>query len=233
MSLSKWLFVAVFLAATPAALAQETGQPRYNLISFQAEAQREVQNDLLNATLYVELNDSSATTVANAINKTVNDALRVAKEYKTVRVGSGNNRTYPVYSRSNQLQGWRGRAEIRIESKDFEAASALIGKLQSNLQLGGINFMVAPETRRAVEDELTVEAISAVKARADVVRNALGGKAYRISRLNVTGGHNVPQPRFAVARAAASAPEVAPPSLEAGVSQITVTANGSVEIVEK
>jgi predicted secreted protein len=130
MSLPNWLLVAVFLAVTPAALAQETGQPRYNLISFQADAQREVQNDLLNATLYVELSDSSSTTVANAINKTVNDALRVAKEYKTVRVRSGNNRTYPVYSRSNQLQGWRGRAEIRIESKDFEAASALIGKLQ-------------------------------------------------------------------------------------------------------
>jgi predicted secreted protein len=232
MSLSKWLLVAVFLASAPVALAQEAGQPRYNLISLQAQAQREVQNDLLNATLYVELSDSSSATVANNLNKAVNEALRVAKEHKTVRARSGNNRTYPVYSKSNQLQGWRGRAEIRIESKDFEAASALIGKLQSNMQLGGINFMVAPETRRSVEDELTVEAIAAFKARADVIRNALGGKSYKISRLNVGGGYSPVQP-FAMARSAVSSAEVTPPSLEGGSSQVTVTANGSVEIIEK
>lgn len=228
----KPLIVSALLVAAPLALAQETGQPRYNLVTIQAQAQREVQNDLLNATLYVEVSDSSSAAVANSVNRTVNEALRVAKEYKTVRVRSGNNRTYPVYSRSNQLQGWRGRGEIRIESRDFEAASALIGKLQSGMQLGGISFTVAPDTRRALEDELTVEAIAAFKARADVVRNALGGKGYRISRLNIAGGH-VPIQPYAMARAAVSSPEVTPPSLEGGVSQVTISANGSVEILEK
>ena len=232
MSLSKWLFLSVLVLAAPLASAQETGQPRYNLVTIQAQAQREAQNDLLNATLYVEVNDSSSAAVANAVNKTVNEALRVAKEYRNVRVRSGNNRTYPVYSRSNQLQGWRGRGEIRIESRDFEAASALIGKLQSGMQLGGISFTVAPDTRRALEDELTVEAIAAFRARAEVVRNALGGKGYKISRLSIAGGH-VPVQPFAVARAAVSSAEVTPPSLEGGVSQITITANGSVEILEK
>jgi len=229
----RWLFPFALIAWAPVAAAQDANQPRYNLVSFQAEAQREVSNDLLNATLYIEMNDSSASALANAMNKTVNDALRVAKEYKSVRVRSGNNQTFPVYSRSNQLQGWRGRAEVRIESRDFEAASALIGKLQSGMQLGGISFSVAPDTRRAVEDELTVEAINAFKARADVVKGALAGRGYRISRLNVTGGSNMPQPRFAMARAASASPEVTAPNLEAGVSQITVTANGSVEILEK
>ena len=110
--------------------------PRYNTVELQAEAQREVQNDLLNASLFVELNDPSPAALANAINKSVNDALRIAKDYKGVRVRSGNNQTFPVYAKGNVLQGWRGRAEIRIESKDFEAASGLIGKLQAGMQLG-------------------------------------------------------------------------------------------------
>src|SRR5262245_4751849 len=126
------LIVALVLltVSSPAVIAAEPAQPRYNTVEFQAEAQREVQNDLLNATLYVELNDANAAALADAINKRVNDALRVAKEHKNVRVRSGDNRTYPVYSKGNLLQGWRGRGEIRIESKDFEAASALIAKLQ-------------------------------------------------------------------------------------------------------
>lgn len=223
------LLWAILPAAAPAA---EPVQPRYNAVEFQAEAQREVENDLLNATLYVELNDASAAALAGAINKRANEALRAAKEYKGLRVRSGNNRTYPVYSRGNTLQGWRGRAEIRIEGRDFEAASLLIGRLQASMQLATISFSIAPETRRAVEEELTVEAINAFKARAEVFKSALAGRGYKLVRLNVGGGHPAPQPRFAVARAQVSSQEVTPPSFEAGVSTVSVVVHGTIEIVD-
>ena len=229
-----WLSLAASLWLAAGALAAEPAPPRYNTVEFQVDVQREVQNDLLNASLYVELNDASAAALANAINKSANEALRVARDYKSVRVRSGNNQTYPVYAKGNVLQGWRGRAEIRIESKDFGAASALIGKLQAMMQLGNISFSVAPETRRAMEEELIVEAIGAFKARAEIVKTAFAGRSYKVQRLNVASGHNLPQPRFAVARSAmSSAQEVTAPSFEAGVSQLTVTANGAIEVVEK
>ncbi len=224
-----WLAL-VILAAFPAAVPAADMPTRYNIVELQADAQREVQNDLLNATLYVELNDASPSALANAMNKRVNEALRVAKEHKGVRVRSGGNRTHPVYTRGNVLQGWRGRAEIRIESKDFEAASVLIGKLQSGMQLGGINFSVAPETRRAAETELMTEAIAAFKARADVARTALGGTGYKIERLSVVGGgHPPPRPLYAMQQRAAAA-EVAAPDLEGGVTQIGITARGTIEV---
>jgi predicted secreted protein len=206
--------------------------PRYNTVELQAEAQREVQNDLLNATLFVELNDASPAALANAVNKSVNEALRIAKEYKSVRVRSGNNQTYPVYAKANVLQGWRGRAEIRIESKDFEAASALIGRLQANMQLGNLSFSVSPEARRTVENELITEAIGAFKARAEIVKTALAGRGYKLQRLNVANGYNAPQPRLAMARLASSAAEVAAPNLEAGVSVVTVSTSGAIEVLE-
>lgn len=209
----------------------EEPRPRYNVAEFQAEASREVQNDLMNATLYVELNDPNAATLANAINTRVNEALRIAKEYKGLRVRSGDNRTYPVYSKGNVLQGWRGRGEIRIEAKDFEAASALIGKLQASMQLANISFSVSPETRRAVEDQLTVEAVAAFKARAEVLRGALAGKGYKLVRLSMSGGYQPGPPRPFVARAAV-AQEVTAPDLEGGVSRIQVIANGAIEILD-
>jgi len=223
------LIALTLLAAVLPAVAAEP--PRYNSVELQAEAQREVQNDLLNASLFVELNDANPSALAAAINKTVNDALRIAKDAKNVRVRSGNNQTMPVYARASVLQGWRGRAEIRIESRDFEAASALIGKLQATMQLGNINFSVSPEARRAVENELITEAIAAFKARADIVKTALGGRGYKLQRLNVTNGYNAPPPRFAVARMASAAAETAP-SLEAGVSMVTVGASGAIEVLE-
>jgi predicted secreted protein len=217
----------------PDAFSAEAVQQRYNVVEFQAEAQREVQNDMLNATVFNELNDTDPTVLANALNRSVNEALRIAKEFKGVRVRSGGNQTTPVYTKGNVLQGWRGRAEIRIESRDFEAASTLIGKLQAGMKLGGMNFSVSLEARRQAENELIAEAIGAFKARAEIVRTALSGRGYKLQRMNVSHGFNAPQPRFAMARAAvASAQEVAPPGLEGGVSLITVTANGAIEITE-
>ena len=227
------LIVAAGCALAALASTAAEPAPRYNSVELQAEAQREVQNDLLNATLFVELNDTSPSALANAVNKSVNDALRIAKEYKNVRVRSGNNQTYPVYAKAGVPQGWRGRAEIRIESRDFEAASALIGELQMNMQLGNLNFSVSPEARRSVENELINEAIAAFKARAEIVKTALAGRGYKLQRLNVANGYNAPQPRFAVAaRMVAAAPEVAAPNMEAGVSVVTVNASGAIEILE-
>ncbi|MBE0612943.1 MAG: SIMPL domain-containing protein [Burkholderiales bacterium] len=220
-----------FLLATVSAAAVEPS-PRYNAVELQAEAQREVQNDLVDASLFVELNDPSPASLANAINKRVNEALRIAKDAKGVRARSGNNQTYPVYTKGGVLQGWRGRAEIRIESRDFDAASALIGQLQAAMQLGNMNFSVSTEARRAVENELIAEAIGAFKARADIVKAALAGRGYKLLHLNVASNRNMPQPRYAAVRMMASAQEVAAPNLEAGVSVVTVTANGAIEVLE-
>lgn len=232
MGALKWFYLAASLALSGAALAADP-VPRYNAVELQAEAQREIANDTLSASLYVELNDASPAALASALNKTANEALRVARDYKSVRVRSGGNQTYPVYAKGNVLQGWRGRAEIRIESRDFEAASGLIGRLQAGMQLGNLSFSVSPEARRQTENELIAEAIGAFKSRAEIVRGALAGRAYKIQRLNVNSGHSAPPPRFAMARAlSAGAPEQVAPNLEGGVSLVTVTVGGTVEVLD-
>lgn len=232
MGTLKWLFAALALALACGALAADPA-PRYNTVELQAEAQRELANDTVSASLYVELNDANPAALAAALNKAANEALRTAREYPAVHARSGNNQTYPVYAKGNVLQGWRGRAEIRLESKDFEAASRLIGKLQAGMQLANTAFSVSSEARRQAENELIAEAIAAFKLRADIVRRALGGRSYKIQRLNVSTGYSAPPPRFAVARAmAAAAPEVAPPNLEGGVSMVTVTVGGAIEVLD-
>jgi predicted secreted protein len=225
-----FLFLAMLSAA--AAFAADPA-PRYNTVELQAEAQRELANDTITASLYVELNDANPAVLAAAVNRATNEALRVAREYAGVRVRSGNNQTYPVYAKGNVLQGWRVRAEIRLESRDFEAASRLIGKLQAGMQLGNTAFSVSPEARRQAENELIAEAIAAFKARADIVRGALGGRSYKIQHLNVNAGYSAPPPRFALARSmAAAAPEVPAPNFEGGMSMVTVTVGGAIEVLD-
>ncbi|HKA44195.1 MAG TPA: SIMPL domain-containing protein [Burkholderiales bacterium] len=219
-----------YLLALPAAAAERF--PPYNTVELQAEVQREVQNDLLNATLYVELNDPNPAALANAINKRINEALREAKEMKGVTVRSGGNQTYPVYAKNNVLQGWRGRAEVRIESKDFAAASSLIARLQSDMQLGSLSFTISPEARRAAENELITEVVAAFKSRAEIAKAALAGRSYKLQHLNLANHYGVPPPRPLAARMAAPAQDVVAPSFESGVSVVTVTATGAIEVLD-
>lgn len=227
----RWICLLAMLlpAAAPAA---EPAAPRYNTVSLQASAQRELANDLLSATLAVEVNEQSAAGVAKAVNAALNRALAIAQQDTAVRAWSGNNQTFPIYTRANQLQGWRGRGELRLESRDFEAASRLIGKLQASMQLTGVQFSVSPEARAAAENALIGEAIAAFKARAAIVQKALGGRGYKLQNLDVSSGHRGPIPRMAMARPAMAAEAVPAPALEGGVSTITVNANGTIEILE-
>jgi predicted secreted protein len=94
-----------------AVAAAEPTPPRYNTVTLQADAQREIQNDLLNATLFVEVND--ATPGRRRQCRQQDGERRVARgEGLQGRAGPlGQQPDLPVYSKANQLQGWRGRGK--------------------------------------------------------------------------------------------------------------------------
>lgn len=220
--------LSVALAGT--ALAHEVEAPRFNQVELQASVSREVENDLMHAVLFVEANDAVAARVADQLNRVSGEGLRLAKAVSAVKATSGGSRTYPVYGRDKKLSGWRGRVEIRLESKDVEAMAGLIGKLQSAMSLGGVSFSVSRETRLRVEDELIAEAVAAFRARAAIAVKALGGKGYKARRLalNTSGGSPSPRPMMASRGVASEA--VAAPVFEAGVSVVGVVASGVVEV---
>lgn len=203
---------------------------RYNEIELQAEASREVQNDLMYATMYIEANDTNPAQLATTLNTTINAALKNAAEVRSVRARSGTHQTYPVYDRNNKITGWRGRVELRLESKEFQALGQLIGRLQSSLQLAGVTFVVSPEARRQAENELITEAIGAFRTRADIARQALGGRAMRIRRIAIgTAGGAPPRPVVAMRAQPMGAAAESAPAFEGGTSQIQVTVSGTVE----
>lgn len=220
------LLAYLFLAAVGNAHPAE--EPlRYNVVDLQAEAQREIQNDLMTASLYVEQSGENPARVSNSVNIIVNEALRVAGDVKNVKARTEGYQTYPVYGKNKLLEAWRVRSEIRLESKDFSALSNLIGKLQSTLQLSYLGFTVSPEARRQAENELIAEAISNFRGRADIVKQSLKGREFKIRRMSVnTSGFH---PRPVLARGIA-AQEVAAPNVEGGTSQVTVNVNGTIEV---
>jgi predicted secreted protein len=221
------LRAAVLCLLVPlAALAQDASPPLFNLVTLSAQAEREVANDTLFATLAAEAEGADPAQLADGVNRAMRRALDVARGYGNVRARSGNYQTYPVYDK-NRVARWRVRQELRLESADFAAATELIGKLQSSLVLAQLAHGVSGEARKQAENALIAEAIAMFEERARLARDTLKAKGYRLRDLNVSGGGPVP-PRPLAMRAMSA--EVAAPALEPGSTRIVLTVSGTVQL---
>lgn len=201
-------------------------------IEFQSSASRQVENDLLLATLSLRLDAPTPAEVARKLNTGLNGALRLAAGYAGVRLRSGNQQTQPVYGKNDRIVGWRGQAELQLESRDFKSAAELIGRLQDSLQLTRLGFALAPETQRSQENQVIQDALAAFRERAETIRKSLGASDYRVVRLSVQQGGQPGYPMLAM-RAKAMDDSMPTPDFAAGDSQMSITVNGVIELLPR
>ncbi len=231
-----YLAIPLLFALTLPSFAATDSPLTYQRIDFSTEVSREIPNDQINATLSVELSDKDASKLARQITLLVNDALKTASAYPAVKASSGSQNTWPVYgsslTSSSRLESWRGRAEIRLESRDFKAAGELIGKLQEKLQLNGLSFVVAADTRRKIEDDLTTEAIAAFKTRAETIRKAWAAKEYKLVQMSLgaAGGPPVYAPMMRAMKMADGAEAMPAHDIAGGETRLVVNVSGSIEL---
>jgi predicted secreted protein len=223
------ILAAALLVVIPLASAQDATPraPEYNVVSFQARASREVANDQLVAVLAVEMQGVDPAALGEAVNRRMSEALKVAAAFPTVKLRSGSYQTFPRYRENQRIDSWQVSQELRLESADFAAATKLIGKLQGSMVVRSMSVRLSSQARRAAEDELIAEALAAFRERADLVREAMKAQGYRIRSIDIgSEGQPPPQPMFAMRAEAARAPV----AVEAGVSQVTMTASGRIEL---
>lgn len=225
--------LAATLAFTSIALAAEPGAtPRGTLIDFRVDLQKSVANDLGRATAFAEANGADPAEVARKVKLAIAEGLATAKAQPGITVKSGTTHTYPVYGKGNRnIESWRMRSEIILESHDAAALSAAVGKLQGTLAVSSLAFAPAPDTRRKAEEEATIEAIEAFRVKAERIAATMR-KPYKITQMNLNGSGYFPQPMPAPRAVALMSADAAPIPMEAGESNISVNVSGQIELTD-
>jgi predicted secreted protein len=220
---------SIALLACIVCLPAVADEPRYNQISLSAEASSEVAHDRMHVTLYSEAQHEDPAQLAAQTTEAMNKALQQARLAKNVVVSQGSRSSYPVYEeKGQQITAWRERAELRLESGDFAALSKLTGELMRDLKMGSMHFSVSDAIRKQNEDSLLKDAVTAFRARAQLATKALGGSDYRIVNLNLgNGGGYQPEMRNFAMKSMDAMPT---PDVEAGTRQISITAEGVIEV---
>lgn len=221
------------LAASLWLLPVHAEEPRYNQVSLRAEVNREVAHDRMHVVLYSEAQQSDPGKLAKQITETLNRAVQRARTAKGVEVTLGSRFSNPVYDdKGRRIVAWRERAELRLESADFAALAQLSGELLDELQMGSMQFSLSPDSRKQHEDALLKEAVGAFRQRAQLISEAMGASKYRVVRLDLHtgGGPRPPLMRSMAAKGMAMDSPAAPPEIEAGNSELTVNADGVIEV---
>lgn len=225
---------AMSLAAP--ALAQDPGivPPRdanATALHLVERGERMVKRDRLTAEIRVEAENADPARLQAEINRRMAAALEHAKAVAAVTVTTGGYHVYqspprpPAADRGSANQAsprWQGTQSLLLQSRDAAALLALAGTLQQQgLVLSSLAYELTPEAARAVEDELTKEALARLRQRAERVADDLGLTVERIRDLqvgNADGAQPVPRSFYSAARAATPAPVAEPGDATVSVS---------------
>ena len=212
-------------------VAQSNGQPLYNVVTLEASASADVPTDTLTVTLFTEEQGPDPGQLAAKVNARLDEALAKAKAQPRIEARSGNYQTSPVYDRVNQITGWRVRADVILESRDFKAVGALAGALQPLLKVSSMTFSLSRGARESAGATLTNEALAKFQEKARGIAKALGFPGYVLGQIAVRseGPIQAPMPYRASAMVLGDAAAVsAPVPIEGGKSAVTIFVSGSV-----
>jgi predicted secreted protein len=222
------ILISTLLALPPAAADEEFPEDQ---VSFQVEAEREVENDRAVAVMGVTAEHRDPAQLAEQINTSMRWALDQLPGQKAIKARSGTYQTYPVYD-DKRIERWRGRQELRLESADVQSLSQTLGILQERLQIQSLQFSVSPEKRRELEAALIREALATFRQRAQLVREALEADGYSLMDVSVhTGGGQPPRPVHAEAMTAMSRAALPAPALDQGTSRVSVQVSGRIQLL--
>lgn len=200
----------------------------YNQISFDVSVSKDVENDVMVASLYAQEEGSDAQALSRRVNKSVNRAIAMLEKHDSIQVATQNYITSPVYSKQ-KLVGWRVQQSIRLRSKDMALMSELIGKLQKELRLSGIAFSVSREKIAEVSKSLIDEALATFRQRAGQIASGLKTDGYRIVSMRISGP-DAPVVRLQQNMRVMAAQADVAPAVKAGENTLTVRVSGTIEL---
>ena len=220
------------MLANPAMAAEAA---KRDTLSLNASATVEVPRDLMVVVLANTREGPDAASVQAALKTALDTALNEARKAAKpgqVDVQTGNFALYPRHNSKGGIVNWQGTAELQIEGRDHAAIAQLTGRI-TTMTIRGVSYNLSRESREKAENDVTAQAIARFKAKAADYTKQFGYGSYTLGEVAVNGSE--PQPMNYGVRAQAMAMNSggagdALPT-EAGKSPVTVSVNGTVQLM--
>jgi predicted secreted protein len=163
------------------------------------------------------------------VNRAMMAAIEKAGAVAGVRAATAGYRVYQEHDRDGKPRGWTAEQDLSLTSREAAPLLELAGVLQEDgLLLNGLAYQLSAEARRAIEDELALEAIATLRRRAEQVAASVEMQVETIATLRVGEVADEP-PIRPMMRASVADASVAPPVALPDVE--TVSARVQAELI--
>lgn len=231
-------------AASLRVIAENSQPAKVNLVNLSTRADQVLSNDTMMVRLYVEHDAKLSQYAFDQNTKALEHlfSLQRTEEGRArltgIKISSGSRSTTPIYQKDSPsvILSWRDRAVVDLESQDFKLLSSLVTDLAEHLQVESITFKVSDQARKSIEEKLTAQALLQFSQKAEVTTKILKGSDYGLVNVNVSevmpafDGQYGPRPMMAFSKSRGLAPE---PQVAAGDSKLTVSVNGTIQILHR
>lgn len=201
-------------------------------VSLSASASVQVPQDVLTLSLSTQRDGADAQTVQSQLKAALDTALTLARREARdglMAVHTGRFSLSPRHDRNGKLTGWQGSAELVLQGSDFARLGETAGKLQT-LTVANASFSLTPEQRQTAQGQAQNQAIAQFRQRASEAAKSFGYASYALVDANINAGDfGGPRPAM-LAMSARAGGDDAPVPMEAGLTTVTVTVSGSVQL---
>lgn len=201
-------------------------------VSLSASASVQVPQDVLTLSLSTQRDGADAQTVQSQLKAALDTALTLARREARdglMAVHTGRFSLSPRHDRNGKLTGWQGSAELVLQGSDFARLGEMAGKLQT-LTVANASFSLTPEQRQTAQGQAQNQAIAQFRQRASEAAKSFGFSGYALVDANINAGDfGGPRPGM-LAMSARAGGDDAPVPMEAGLTTVTVTVSGSVQL---
>lgn len=231
----KLKYLTLALCALPlSAMSTDTT----NIISFSTEITQEVQRDVLQITLFTQMEHENLATLNKTINEKINQALKIVNKQSAVNILENSRNTHVRYSASGKntgkQNGWISRAQLVLESQDTEALSKILSELGGILAIDNVSSNLSDAKLQTLEDEMLKGALKKFEHKAQLIQTSLQAKGYKILDLNVQSisGQYQPQPRMYAASYAKEMNVSDYTQLETGKTNVKTRIDARIELIK-
>lgn len=175
-------------------------QSGQTLVTLSATDQKDVEQDLLVASMRIEVEDKDPHVVQDKINKAMLQAVELAKKSPELTVSTGQYYVYSIEPEPTpipKLMGsaaekrvtiWKGSQSLDIQSKDSQKVLDAVASVQGmGFVMNGLSYTLSPELAEKYRDELLTGALKKIQAKADLIAKSLGKSGYDLVEVNVDG----------------------------------------------
>jgi predicted secreted protein len=202
---------ALLVFVPPAAHAQDSDglklpPPGTTIMNLSATETEKVSQDMIVASLRLEVDEADAKAVQAKINQLMQMGLDRAKKEAKVKTWTGTYSVYsydpnPVPPQPNEINKarpmrWRGTQTIEMQSLQTDTVLDVVTDLQKmGFIMNNLGYTLSPEKYESVQDGLLVKALGKLKAKADLATKTLGKSGYEMLNIDLGAG-GYPQPMY-------------------------------------